>query len=114
MKIRIVSLPGDGVGPEVVRVALDVLRIVLERGGHELEVEERLIGWAASQAEGEPISEATIAACLQSGAVLIGGVGDPAADRLPPIRRPEAGILRLRRALGCYANLRPAKAYPPL
>ncbi|MBI4500219.1 MAG: 3-isopropylmalate dehydrogenase [Gemmatimonadetes bacterium] len=114
MKLRIVSLPGDGVGPEVTRVALEVLRLVLERAGHELEVDQRLIGWAATQAEGEPLADATIAAALAADGVLLGAVGDPAADRLPPVRRPEAGILRLRSALGCYANLRPAKAYPPL
>lgn len=114
MKLRIISLPGDGVGPEVIRVAIEVLRVVADRSGHELEIEERLIGWAATQAEGEPLSEDTIAACVAADAVLLGAVGDPAADRLPTVRRPEAGILRLRSALGCYANLRPAKCYPSL
>ena len=114
MKLRIVSLPGDGVGPEVIRVAVEVLHLVADRSGHELEIEERLIGWAATQTEGEPLSEETIAASLAADAVLLGAVGDPAADRLPPGKRPEAGILRLRSALGCYANLRPARCYPQL
>jgi 3-isopropylmalate dehydrogenase len=114
MKIRLIVLPGDGVGPEVTRVALDVLRSVLITARHELEAEERLIGWAATQQEGQPLSDATIAACLEADAVLLGAVGSPAAEGLPPAERPESGLLRLRSLLGCYANLRPARAYEPL
>ena len=65
MRIKLVSLPGDGVGPEVTRIGIDVLRAVLEGAGHELDVEERLIGWAATQAEGMPLSDATVTACLE-------------------------------------------------
>lgn len=114
MNIKLVSLPGDGVGPEVTRIGIDVLRTVLKTSGHVLDVEERLIGWAAYQAEGEPLSERTVSACLESDAVLLGAVGHPAADQLPPGQRPESGLLRLRRALGCYANLRPARSYSAL
>jgi len=113
-KIRLVVLPGDGVGPDVSRVALDVLRAVLAGGRHELESEDRLIGWAAYQAEGTPLSDATIAACLEADAVFLGAVGHPEAEKVSPALRPEAGLLRLRSALGCYANLRPARAYAPI
>ena len=88
-----------------------MLRAVLERSGHRLEVEERLIGWSATQAEGIPLSDATVNACLEADAVFLGAVGHPGAEGLPPAQRPEGGLLRLRSALGCYANLRPAKAY---
>lgn len=113
MKIRLIALPGDGVGPEVTKIAIEALRLVLG-SKHELEVEERLIGWAATQAEGGPLSEATVQACLEADAVLLGAVGHPASDGLPPAQRPEGGLLRLRSVLGCYANLRPAKAYGPI
>lgn len=114
MNLRLITLPGDGVGPEVIPIAVAVLRTVLEREGHRLDVTERLIGWVACEAEGGPLSDETITACLAADAVLLGAVGHPAAEQVPPVRRPEAGLLRLRSALGCYANLRPARAYGPI
>jgi 3-isopropylmalate dehydrogenase len=114
MQLRVTSLPGDGIGPEVTRQAIDVLREVANVFGHTLELEEKNVGGAALTASGDPLPEDTIESCLRSGAVLLGAVGGPAFDHFPRERRPEAGLLRLRTALGAYANLRPAVFYPAL
>src|SRR5882762_2878651 len=106
MNIRVITLPGDGVGPEVVPIAVEVLRMAIEHEGHQLDVDERLIGWVATQAEGAPLSEETIKVCLEADAVFLGAVGHPAAEKVPPAQRPEAGLLKLRSVLGCYANIR--------
>jgi len=106
---RIVALPGDGVGPEVTRVALEVLRAAGARFGRTFEVEERPVGWAAVEAGGDPLPAATETRCLEADAVLLGAVGSPDAEGAPAARRPEAGLLRLRKALGCFANLRPVR-----
>jgi 3-isopropylmalate dehydrogenase len=108
MQLRIAVLPGDGIGPEVTAGAVRVLETVAARFGHELLQDERPVGWAAARGTGDPLPGATLDACLAADAVLLGAVGHRDAERLPPERRPEAGLLRLRRALGCYANLRPA------
>ena len=107
---RIVSLPGDGVGPEVCREALRVVAFAMKRTGARLEVIERPIGGAAIDAHGGPFPEGTRAACLAADAVLLGAVGGPKWDDLAPEKRPEKGLLDLRLALGVYANLRPVKA----
>ncbi len=104
---QIVVLPGDGIGPEVTAAAVRVLRVVAEREGVELELREELIGAAAERATGSPFPDQTRAAVAGADAVLLGAVGDPAADALPPERRPEAGLLALRAAMGVWANLRP-------
>ena len=114
MQLRVTSLPGDGIGPEVTLQAICVLEEVAGGFGHDLELDEKEIGGAALTSSGDPLPEATIQACLQSHAVLLGAVGGPAFDRNPRERRPEAGLLRLRQALGAYANLRPAVFYPAL
>ena len=114
MQLRVTSLPGDGIGPEVTLQAICVLEEVAGGFGHDLELDEKDIGGAALTSSGDPLPEATIQACLQSHAVLLGAVGGPAFDRNPRERRPEAGLLRLRQALGAYANLRPAVFYPAL
>ena len=114
MQLRIVSLPGDGIGPEVTLQALRVLKEVAHGFGHGLELDEREIGGAALTRSGNPLPEGTIQACLASQAVLLGAVGGPAFDHHPRELRPEAGLLRLRQALGAYANLRPAVFYPVL
>ena len=114
MRLRVTSLPGDGIGPEVTRQAIRVLEEVARRFGHELELTEREIGGAALTAFGDPLPQTTIAACLASQAVLLGAVGGPAFDRNPRELRPEAGLLRLRQELGAFANLRPAVYYPAL
>src|SRR5262245_57282031 len=114
MKLRITSLPGDGIGPEVTRQALVVLGVVTRGFGHELELEEKEIGGAALSKFNDPLPKSTIDACLSSHAVLLGAVGSPAFDHYARELRPEAGLLRLRQALGAYANLRPAVFYPAL
>src|SRR5882757_8763843 len=114
MQLRLISLPGDGIGPEVTTQAIRVLEEVAGGFGHDLELDEKEIGGAALTSFGDPLPPTTIQACLQSHAVLLGAVGGPAFDHHPRERRPEAGLLRLRRALGAYANLRPAVFYPVL
>jgi len=114
MRLRVTSLPGDGIGPEVTQQAIRVLEEVARSYGHELEVTEKEIGGAALTASGDPLPQKTIEACLGSQAVLLGAVGSPAFDRNPRELRPEAGLLRLRQELGAFANLRPAVYYPAL
>ena len=107
---RIVALPGDGIGPEVCHEALRVVALAFRRTGAELRVIERPLGGAAIDATGTPFPDATREACLGADAVLLGAVGGPKWDALPPEKRPEKGLLDLRRALRVYANLRPVKA----
>ncbi len=114
MRARIVLLPGDGVGPEVTRAAVEALRAVASIFHHEFALDEHPIGGAALNAGGPPLPPPTLEACLGADAVLLGAVGDPAFDREEPARRPERGLLDLRRALGVYANLRPARVWPGL
>ncbi len=114
MQLRVTSLPGDGIGPEVTRQAIRVLEKVTAEFGHRLELDEKLVGGAALTAFGDPLPPVTVEACLGSQAVLLGAVGSPAFDQNPRELRPEAGLLRLRQALGAYANLRPAVFYPAL
>ncbi len=111
MRLDITVLPGDGVGPEVTREAVRILRTVLDVYGYEASFEERAIGGVAIRQFGTPLPEPTARACTESHAVLLGAVGGPEFDSLPAGERPEAGLLGLRRALGGYANLRPAVAY---
>ncbi len=108
MKLKITVLPGDGIGPEVTREAVRVLRAVASSYEHEFEFDERPVGGAAIKESGSPLPAATLDACLSGDAVLLGAVGAPEFDALTPDKRPEAGLLALRRALGAYANLRPA------
>jgi len=114
MLLRITTLPGDGIGPEVTTEAVRVLRTTVERFGHQIEVTEKKVGGAALVASNDPLPQDTIEACLASGAVLLGAVGGPAFDKYPPKLRPEAGLLRLRKELGVFANLRPAVCIPGL
>jgi 3-isopropylmalate dehydrogenase len=111
MRLKITVLPGDGIGPEVTREAVRVLREVAGLYELELAFEERAIGGAAIERYGNPLPRETLDACLASDAVLLGAVGAPAYDALAPHARPEAGLLALRQALGAYANLRPARFY---
>ena len=112
MLIKITTLPGDGIGPEVVAQALRVLEASAEIFGHELQITEKNMGGAALVASNDPFPKDTEEACLSSGAVLLGAVGGPAFDQYPGHLRPEAGLLRLRKALGVFANLRPAVCLP--
>jgi 3-isopropylmalate dehydrogenase len=114
MRLRIAVLPGDGVGPEVTREAVRVLRAVAEVHGCEFEFTEHAVGGAALAQAGTPLPIATLDDCLARDAVLLGAVGAPEFDHLPPHERPEAGLLTLRRALGGYANLRPVVCYDAL
>ena len=109
--MRITVLPGDGIGPEVTAEAVKVLQTIADIQGFRLEFEEHLIGGTAIKESGSPLPRTTLDACLASDAVFLGAVGSPEYDRLPPHQRPEAGLLLLRRALGGYANLRPAISY---
>ncbi|MFC4763455.1 3-isopropylmalate dehydrogenase [Dyella koreensis] len=114
MKARIVTLPGDGVGPEVTAAAVAVLDAVAEHFGHEFSYEEHLIGGCAIDATGEPLPAASLEACKSADAVLLGAVGGPKwSDPHAPVR-PEQGLLALRAALGVYANLRPLQVHPAL
>ncbi|MGA8540798.1 MAG: 3-isopropylmalate dehydrogenase [Terriglobales bacterium] len=114
MQLRITSLPGDGIGPEVTSQAICVLEEVADGFGHDLELDEKEIGGVALSKFGDPLPDTTIQACLASQAVLLGAVGSPAFDHNPRELRPEAGLLRLRKELGAFANLRPAVYYPAL
>ena len=111
MNMRITTLPGDGIGPEVTREAIRVLRAVADIRGYKVEVQERAVGATAIHQFGTPLPPDTLEACLDSDAVRLGAVGSPEFDSLPPSQRPEAGLLGLRRALGGFANLRPVVAY---
>lgn len=112
MNKHIVLLPGDGIGVEVVAEAVKVLRAVEKRFGATFSTEEALMGGAAIDATGDPLPQATIAACKQADAVLLGAVGGPKWDNAP--KRPEAGLLGIRKELNLFANLRPATVYPEL
>jgi 3-isopropylmalate dehydrogenase len=114
MKLNITVLPGDGIGPEVTGQAVGVLQTVAEGFGHELWLQQKLIGGAALTAVSDPLPSDTIQACLSSSAVLLGAVGSPTFDKNPGHLRPEAGLLRIRRELRAYANLRPAVFFPAL
>jgi 3-isopropylmalate dehydrogenase len=111
MRIKITTLPGDGIGPEVTTEAVRVLQTIAAIHGFGFEFEEHAIGGVAIKNFGSPLPRTTLDACLASDAVLLGAVGSPEFDRVPPNQRPEAGLLLLRSALGGYANLRPAIAY---
>ncbi|MFN9390885.1 MAG: 3-isopropylmalate dehydrogenase [Betaproteobacteria bacterium] len=111
--MKIAVLPGDGIGPEIVGEAIKVLD-TLRRDGLRVEMETAPIGGAGFDAAGDPLPEATLALARQADAVLLGAVGGPKYDALPRDKRPEQGLLRIRQALGVFANLRPAIVYPEL
>ncbi len=111
---RIVALPGDGVGPEVMAAALRVLRAVERRFGHRFQVEEDLVGGACIDRHGVAIRPETLERCRRAQAVLLAAVGGPKWDDPTAPVRPEQGLLALRKGLGLFANLRPVKVYPYL
>ncbi len=114
MNLNLTILAGDGIGPEVIEQALAVLQAVCDGFGHKLQSQNKNVGGAALRASNDPLPPDTLQACVSSSAVLLGAVGDPAFDQNPNDLRPEAGLLRLRRELGAYANLRPAVCLPAL
>jgi 3-isopropylmalate dehydrogenase len=112
-KMNIAVLPGDGIGPEIVAQAVRVLE-ALRKAGLKLEIEQAPIGGAGYDAAGDPLPEATLALARAANAVLLGAVGGPRYDQLPRAMRPEQGLLRIRKELGLFANLRPAVLYEEL
>jgi 3-isopropylmalate dehydrogenase len=117
MAVKIVTLPGDGIGPEIMAPALEVLRAVAgdSGGGGEFEFEEHLFGGASIDAHGVALTDETLDACREADAVLLAAVGGPKWDTTDPSRpRPEQGLLGLRKGLGLFANLRPVRPVPAL
>jgi 3-isopropylmalate dehydrogenase len=111
--MKIAVLAGDGIGPEIVEQALKVLR-ALAKDGLNIELEEAPFGGAGFEAHGDPLPQRTLKLAQQADAVICGAVGGPKFDALPRAQRPEQGILRIRKELGLFANLRPAMLYPEL
>ena len=114
MKINIVVLAGDGIGPEITGAAVEVLRRVAEKYGHEFAFDYKDMGGCAIDRFGVPLPGETVDACKKADGVLLGAVGGPKWDAQPADNRPEKGLLGIRSALGLYANLRPAVIYPEL
>ncbi|HEY9806086.1 MAG TPA: 3-isopropylmalate dehydrogenase, partial [Candidatus Obscuribacterales bacterium] len=111
---RITLLPGDGIGPEIMAVSVDVLKVVGQQFNLEFDFPSALIGGAAIDATGEPLPQATLDTCRNSDAVLLAAIGGYKWDTLPRNLRPETGLLGLRSGLELFANLRPAKILPQL
>ena len=111
---RITLLPGDGIGPEIMAVAVDVLKVVGRQLDLSFEFQEAIIGGAAIDATGDPLPAASLETCRQSDAVLLAAIGGWKWDNLPSHQRPERGLLGLRAGLKLFANLRPAKILPQL
>ena len=114
LQAKIVLLPGDGIGPEVIRQARRVLEAVAAKFGHQFEFAEHIIGGIAIDQTGNPLPEATVAACKSSDAILLGAVGGPKWDDPNAKTRPEAGLLKIRKELGLFANLRPIVTFEEL
>jgi 3-isopropylmalate dehydrogenase len=114
VEAQIVLLPGDGIGPEVVAEGARVLRAVAETFGHHFEMATHAIGGCAIDSEGTALPESTLAACRQSQAILLGAVGGPKWDDPQARVRPEQGLLKIRKELGLFANLRPITVLPEL
>src|SRR5690348_2343952 len=111
MKLNVLVIPGDGIGTEVTREAVRVLRHVADQWKHELTLTEGLLGGVAIHKTGNPFPEETARLAAVADATLMGAVGLPEFDNAPPEKRPEKGLLGIRKALGVYANLRPVRAY---
>lgn len=111
---NIVVLAGDGIGPEITAAAVQVLKKVGEKFGHKFNFDHKMLGGCAIDKFGVPLPDETVEACKASDGVLLGAVGGPKWDALPADIRPEKGLLGIRKALGLFANLRPAVIYPEL
>src|SRR3954470_613864 len=111
MNLNVLVLPGDGIGTEVTGEAVRVLRRVAERWNHKLNLSEGLLGGGAIHKTGTPFPDETAKLAAAADATLMGAVGLPEFDNAPPEKRPEKGLLGIRKALGVYANLRPVRAY---
>jgi 3-isopropylmalate dehydrogenase len=114
MELKVLILPGDGIGVEVTREAVRVLETVAKKFGHQLTLSEGLMGGIAIHQTGVPLPEETAKLALAADATLMGAFGLPEFDSWPPEKRPERGLLQLRKLLGVYANLRPVKSYRSL
>lgn len=114
MKYKIAVIPGDGIGPEVIEQAVDIIKSIGNKYGHEFELHYALMGGCAIDKLGNPLPAETLELCKSCNAVLLGAVGGPKWDNLPGNQRPEAGLLGIRSGLGLYANLRPAVIYSAL
>lgn len=114
MRAKIVTLPGDGIGPEVVREGVRVLGAIAEKFGQAFEFAEHLIGGCAIDATGSALPNESLTACENAEAVLLGAVGGPQWDDPRAATRPEDGLLAIRKALGLFANLRPVRPHPAL
>ena len=118
MDKKIAVIKGDGIGPEVVTQAMKVLDAIAEKYGHTFQYEQILMGGCSIDAHGVPLTEEAIAVAKASDAVLLGSIGGNTTTspwyKLPPNLRPEAGLLKIRKELNLFANLRPAVLYPEL
>ncbi|WP_416864985.1 MAG: 3-isopropylmalate dehydrogenase [Imperialibacter sp.] len=115
MQYKIATLPGDGIGPEIVDQAVKVLKAIGEKYGHSFDFQFALTGAAAIDKVGEPYPDATHEICMAADAVLFGAIGDPKYDNDPKAKvRPEQGLLGMRKKLGLYANIRPVATFPSL
>ena len=115
MKLNIAVLPGDGIGPEIINAGLNVAKAICRKFGHELSYKEALVGAVAIDKTGNPYPQETHDLCMKSDAVLFGAIGDPKFDNNPAAKvRPEQGLLKMRKDLGLYANIRPVSTFPSL
>src|SRR3954469_12051447 len=114
MKLNILTLPGDGIGGDVTKEAVKVLKEIGSLFGHELAIKEGLLGGVAIHKTGNPFPEQTRRLAQEADATLMGAVGLPEFDNAPPEKRPERGLLEIRKTLGVFANLRPVRSYKPL
>lgn len=114
MNAKVLLLPGDGIGPEVTAQAEKLINAVAAIHGLDIEISEALIGGAALDDSGEPLPKATLKACREADAIVLGAVGGPKWDDPDARKRPEQGLLELRKELGLFANLRPIRLHPAL
>ena len=115
MELKIAILPGDGVGPEVTEQGIKVLEAVAQKFNHNFSFTKGLVGGSAMDENKNPLPEETLELCKNSDAILFGAIGDPKYEKNPDVKiRPEEGLLKLRKELGLYANIRPLKVYEPL
>src|ERR1700694_403613 len=114
MQLNVLILPGDGIGAEVTREAVKVLEHVAKKFQHQLSLSEGLLGGVAIHKTGTPLPQETVDLAIKADATLMGAVGLPEFDQAPPEKRPEKGLLGIRKVLGVYANLRPVRSYQAL
>ena len=115
MNFKIALLAGDGIGPEVINEAVKVSDVIAEKFNHNIEWKSALVGAAAIDAVGDPYPNETHDVCLASDAILFGAIGHPRFDEDPLAKvRPEQGLLRMRKKLGLFANVRPTFTFPSL